>query len=82
MEDWPIKWLAFIQNAQLRQESGCRDKDNRPRWNSNLGPLTAQSDALTTRPLRPANLHNCKQALEQPAFENEGTFISYYYYYL
>ena len=34
--------------------SGCREKHNRPRWDSNLGPLTPQSDALTTRPLRPA----------------------------
>ena len=30
--------------------SGCRDKHNRPRWDSNLGPLKPQSDALTTRP--------------------------------
>ena len=34
--------------------SGCHDKHNRPRWDSNLGPFTPQSDALTTRPLRPA----------------------------
>ena len=32
--------------------SGCRDIHNRPRHDSNLGPLTSQSDALTTRPLR------------------------------
>ena len=35
--------------------SGYRDKHNCPRWDSNLGPFTPQSDALTTRPLRPAN---------------------------
>jgi len=29
--------------------SGCRDKHNRPWRDSNLGPLTPQSDALTTR---------------------------------
>jgi len=28
--------------------SGCRDKHNRPRCDSNLGPLTPQSDALNT----------------------------------
>ena len=33
--------------------SGCHDKHNRPRCDSNLGPLTPQSDALTTSPLRP-----------------------------
>jgi len=35
--------------------SGCRDKHKRPRWDSNLGPVIPQSDALATRPpLRPA----------------------------
>ena len=33
--------------------SRCRDKHNRLRRDSNLDPLTPQSDALTTRPLRP-----------------------------
>jgi len=33
--------------------SGCCDKHNRPRCDSNLGPLTPQSDEPTTRPLRP-----------------------------
>ena len=32
---------------------GWRDKHNCPRWDSNLGPFTPQSYALTTRPLRP-----------------------------
>jgi len=32
--------------------SGCRDKRNCQQCDSNLGPLTPQSDALTTRPLR------------------------------
>ena len=36
--------------------SGCHDKHNRPWCDSNLGPLTLQSDTLTTRPLRPANM--------------------------
>ena len=31
--------------------SGCHDKHNRPRFDSNLGPLTPQSDVLTTRSL-------------------------------
>jgi len=34
--------------------SSCRDKHNCQRRDSNLDPLTPQSDALTTRPLRPA----------------------------
>jgi len=34
--------------------SSCRDKHNCQRRDSNLGPLTPQSDALTTRLLRPA----------------------------
>jgi len=34
--------------------SSCRDEHNCPRRDSNLGPLTPQSDALTTRLLRPA----------------------------
>ena len=35
--------------------TGCRDKHNRRWWDSNLGPLKPQSDALTTRPLRPTS---------------------------
>ena len=34
--------------------SSCRDKHNCQQRDSNLDPLTPQSDALTTRPLRPA----------------------------
>ena len=34
--------------------SGCREKHNCQRRDSNLGPLTPQSDVLTTRLLRPA----------------------------
>ena len=33
--------------------SSCRDKYNRPQCDSNLRPVTLQSDALTTRLLRP-----------------------------
>jgi len=36
--------------------SSCHDKRNRPRRESNLGLLPLQSDALTTRPLRPVNV--------------------------
>ena len=36
--------------------SSCRDKHNCQRCHSNLGPLTPQSDALTTRLLRLANI--------------------------
>ena len=35
--------------------SSCRDKHNCQRHDSNLDPLTPQSDALTTRLLRPAD---------------------------
>ena len=38
--------------------SSRRDKHDCPRRDSNLDPLTPQSDALTTRPLRPAKLQN------------------------
>ena len=36
--------------------SGCRDKHNCRRCGSNLGSFTPQSDALTTRLLRPAEV--------------------------
>jgi len=36
--------------------SSCRDKHNCQRRDLNMGPLTPQSDALTTRLLRPACL--------------------------
>ena len=36
--------------------SSCRDKHNCQRRDSNLDPLTLQSDALTTRLLRPASI--------------------------
>ena len=35
---------------------GRHDKHNRPRWDSNSGPLAPQSNALTARPLRPADV--------------------------
>ena len=39
--------------------SSCRDKHNRRRYDSNPDPLTPQSDALTTRPLRPGVVFSC-----------------------
>jgi len=36
--------------------SSYRDKHNRPRSDSNLGHLTPQAEALTIRPLRPAEI--------------------------
>ena len=39
--------------------SSCRHKHNHPRRDSNLGPLTPQSGALTTRPLRDAIMVPC-----------------------
>ena len=44
------KGLQPVPKAVYR--SGCRDKHNRPRWDSNLGPLTPQWGAIATRPLR------------------------------
>jgi len=38
-----------------------RDKHNCPRRDSNLGPLTPQSDALSTQPLRPAKEETDRQ---------------------
>ena len=47
--------------------SSCRDKHNScsQRRDSNLDPLTPQSDALTTRLLRPANVCSCCGVLER-----------------
>ena len=43
--------------------SGCRDKHNRPQRDSKLGPLTSQSDMLTTRPLQPTELDYTRRKL-------------------
>jgi len=57
--------------------SGCRDKHNCPRRDSNLGPLTPQSDALTTRPLRPAFISYQKHAVcPQATTTGPGTMYS------
>ena len=46
--------------------SSCRDKHNCQRRDSNLDPLTPQSDVLTTRLLRPFNkTKNITKALKQ-----------------
>ena len=45
----------ICRNGYIR--SGCPDKHNHMWCNSNLGPLTLQSDALTTRPLLSLYLH-------------------------
>ena len=45
----------------------CRDKHNCQRRDSNLDPLTPQSDALTTRLLRPAMEQKWKTETEQNA---------------
>ena len=57
--------------------SGCRDKHNRPRCDSNLGPLTPQSDALTARPLRPEQAPNKRGLLTEYLIE---TFDAYYFF--
>ena len=49
-EKWQIPRCAARAKAVYR--SGCHDKHNRQQCDSNLGPLTQQSDAPTTR--RPA----------------------------
>ena len=46
-------WVDLGTAAKAAYRIGCRDKHNRPRRDSNLGPFTPQSDALTTRLLRP-----------------------------
>jgi len=54
--------------------SSCRDKHNCQRRDSNLDPLTPQSDALTARPLRPAMyinyIHQSKQTYTVPNVSN------------
>jgi len=42
--------------SKAAYRSGCRDKHNRTRSDSNLRPPTSQSGALTTGPLRPGKL--------------------------
>jgi len=46
----PIVYSA----VQYISQQLSRDERNRRRYDANLGPHTPQSDALTTRPLRPA----------------------------
>ena len=56
--------------SRLHNRSSCRDKHNCQRRDSNLDPLTPQSDALTTRLLRPAKTCICRMfewALSRPA---------------
>jgi len=73
------------ENAQpvpkAAYRSGCRDKHNRPRCGSNLGPLTPQSDALTTRPLRPDTWYtsesiNLRWSLEGAELSRQSRVIS------
>ena len=45
--------------------SSRRDKHNCPRRDSNLDPLTPQSDALITRPLRPAVVLTCPETVHR-----------------
>jgi len=61
--DATLSWLRDCSKGaqpvpKTAYHSGCRDKHNRPRCDSNLDPLTPQSDVLTTRPLRPAVVCN------------------------
>ena len=52
----PRQWSKGVQPVpEAVYRSSCRDKHNRPQCDSNLDPLTPQSNALTTRPLRPAS---------------------------
>ena len=50
----PLSAIAIVPVPKAVYRCGYRDKHNHPRCDSNLGPLTSQSDALNTRPLRPA----------------------------
>jgi len=58
--------------------SGCRDKHNRPRRDSNHGPLTLQSDALTTRLLRPGSVA-IKQPHQQYSVTNDNKTAEYHH---
>jgi len=52
---WPRHCSKAVQPVpKAVYRSGRHDKHSRSRWDSNLGPFTRQSDALTTRPLRHA----------------------------
>jgi len=50
----PLSAIAIVPVPKAVYRSGYRDKHNHPRCDSNLGPLTSQSDVLNTRPLQPA----------------------------
>ena len=59
--------------------SSCRDEHNRPRCDSNLGPVTPQSDALTTRLLRPAAVRDVRDqrlSRRKPS-DSRGTFAGW-----
>jgi len=43
--------FAVVHKARAVYRSGCHDKHNCQQWDSNLGPLTPHSDALTHWPL-------------------------------
>jgi len=55
MEDGRLGWRRHCSKGaqpvpKAVYRSGRRNKHNRPRWGSNLGPVTTQLDALTTGP--------------------------------
>ena len=58
--------------------NGCRDKHNCQRCDSNLGPLTPQSDALTTRLLSPA-IKVCSHNMNELTLRIPQTAFLYFY---
>ena len=63
--------------------SGCRDKHNCQRRDSNLDPLTPQSDALTTRLLRPVLLSSSNRnfLLSTNCIQVEPNWVTYIHTY-
>jgi len=51
-----VKVRSPCPRLYVAAADATRDENNLPQRDSNLGPLTPQSDALTTRLLRPASL--------------------------
>jgi len=68
--------------AKAVYRSSCRDKHKRPGRDSNLGPLTPRSNALTTRLLRPhlplhlSTFYPSPQA--EPAYNNAPSCVGFW----
>ena len=78
MQGWVDRGTAVKVHHKAAYRSGRHDIHNHLRWDSNPGPLTLQSDAITTWPPRPVNRQMTDRAFFLPAVEvmsNHQVFI-------